>query len=52
VIRLHKDAPFGVVTWDAEMKLERDGKNLGIMANKATLSDFGNDAKSVIPEAK
>ena len=52
VIRLHKDAPFGVVTWDAEMNLERDGMALAKMTTTATLSDFGKDAKSVIPEAR
>jgi hypothetical protein len=52
VIRLHRDAPFGVVTWEAEMKLDLNGNSLGTMTTKATLSDFGKDAKSAIPEAK
>jgi len=52
LIRLHEDAPFGVVTWEVESKLEKDDKLIGTMTTKATLADFGKDAKSRIPEAK
>ena len=51
-IRLHKKAPFGVVTWEAEAKVERDGQGLGTMTMKMKVLDFGTDAKSVIPDAK
>lgn len=52
LIRLHEDAPFGVVTWEVESKLEQNEKLIGNMSTKATLADFGKDAKSKIPEAK
>jgi hypothetical protein len=51
-IRLHNEAPFGVVTWEAEMKIEDGGKTVGTMTTKLRLSDLGKDAKTAIPEAK
>jgi len=51
-IRLHKKAPFGVVTWESEGKVERDGQALGTMTLKMKIADVGTDAKSVIPRAK
>ncbi|QDU41886.1 hypothetical protein Mal52_03410 [Symmachiella dynata] len=51
-IRLHKSAPFGVVTWQAETEVSREGQALGTMSTKFKLSDFGKDAKSAIPDAK
>jgi hypothetical protein len=51
-IRIHKDAPFGVVTWEAETKTEDGGKTVGTMTIKLKLSDLGNDAKTAIPDAK
>ena len=50
-IRLHKDAPFGVVSFDIDTKLVQNGQAMGMMTTKATLSDFGKNAKSSIPEA-
>jgi hypothetical protein len=51
-LRLHDKAPFGVVAWEADMKVVQDGQALGTMNSKLKLVDFGNDAKSVIPDAK
>jgi hypothetical protein len=51
-IRLHDMAPFGVVTWEAKTKMELDGQSLGTVTTKMKLSDFGKDAKSVLPNSK
>ena len=51
-IRLHEKAPFGVVAWEGETKVSRDGQSLGTMTVKLKLSDFGKHAKSSIPDAK
>ncbi len=51
-IRLHENAPFGVVAWEAKSKIEQNGKDLGSMTLKLKVKDFGKDAKSSIPEAK
>ena len=51
-IRLHEKAPFGVVAWEGETKVSKDGQSLGTMSLKLKLSDFGKDAKSSIPDAK
>jgi hypothetical protein len=52
LIRVHPDAPFGVVTLEVESKLEQNGQPLATMTTKMTLSGFGKNAKSKIPEAK
>lgn len=51
IIRLHKKAPFGVVTWELKAKLEHNGQTVS-MTTKLTLSDFGKDAKSALPQCK
>lgn len=51
-IRLHKKAPFGVVTWEAETTFEKDGDPLGTGTMELKLLDFGKDAKSAIPDAR
>jgi hypothetical protein len=51
-IRLHKSAPFGVVTCDCDEEIEADGKTFETITIKMKLSDFGKGAKSSIPEAK
>ena len=51
-IRLHATAPFGVVTYENTMKVERDGKSQGTMTGKMKLLDFGKDAKSALPDSK
>lgn len=51
-IRLHSKAPFGVVTWQAELKLARDGQVFGTMTMTMKLIDFGTNAESAIPDTK
>ncbi|QDT46378.1 hypothetical protein Pan258_03970 [Symmachiella dynata] len=51
-IRLHKSAPFGVVTWEAETEVSQEGQPLGTMITQLKLSDFGKDAKSAIPDTE
>jgi hypothetical protein len=51
-IRLHKSAPFGVVTCECDEKIEADGKTSETIIIKMKLSDSGKGAKSSIPEAE
>ncbi|MHC4401541.1 MAG: hypothetical protein ACYTG0_17855 [Planctomycetota bacterium] len=50
--RLHRKAPFGVVTsrWAVERK--EDGKTMAKMTFDLRLSDFGDGAKSELPDQK
>jgi hypothetical protein len=50
--RLHPDAPFGVVTsrWKCEQQIDNKMEMLVDLTYK--LTDFGNDAKSEMPDAK
>ena len=51
-IRLHEKAPFGVVSWEVETKVKRAGQLISTGTLKLKLIDFGNHAKSAIPEAE
>lgn len=52
IIRLHPDAPFGVVQWEAHRKIKRGGQPDGAIDQKLTLSDFGTGAKTAFPDKK
>lgn len=49
-IRLHPDAPFGVVQWKAVRKTARDGRPGSTMNQNLTLSGFGTGAKSALTD--
>jgi hypothetical protein len=49
-IRLHKSAPFGVVTYDADLKVAGVERTVSL-PTKLALLEVGRDAKSAIPEA-
>ena len=51
-IRLHQNAPFGVVAWEAKRNVERDGQFVATLTETMNLSDLGKDAKTAIPDAK
>jgi hypothetical protein len=50
-IRLHPDAPFGVVTWQHEMKGLRDGQPQRTVNLELKLADYGKNAKSALPDS-
>lgn len=50
VARLDDRAPFGVVTYEYEKDRLRDGQSLGKRTMTLTLSDFGRDAVSDLPD--
>lgn len=52
IIRLHPEAPFGVVQWKVHRKIERDGQPDGTIDHELTLSDFGTGAKTALPDEK
>jgi hypothetical protein len=50
--RLHEKAPFGVVSCRMQFEMKRDGKILQTVDATARLSDFGKDAKTLLPDHK
>jgi hypothetical protein len=48
-VRLHKKAPFGVVSCHSDMELKRDGKVQWTQSTTLKLADFGNEAESALP---
>ncbi len=52
LLRLHRSAPFGVVTYESTSKLQLNNKDQGAMKLKLKLMDFGKGAKSKLPDSK
>ena len=50
-LRLHKDAPFGVVTWEHDVTATAGDQVLSTMTTTLKLSDFGKGAKSEMPDS-
>jgi hypothetical protein len=50
--RLHKKAPFGVVSARVRFEVKRDGKVQETIDATLTLTDFGKDAKTALPDHK
>ncbi len=49
-VRIHRDSPFGVVTFRYEKARQRDGQSLGARRGAFKLADFGTGAKSALPD--
>lgn len=48
-IRLHEQAPFGVVAWDGKVIVQSPGQQPVTQTQSLKLKDFGKNAKSLIP---
>ena len=49
--RLHKKAPFGIVSSEMQIAVSRDGQAERNMTMRITLSKVGKDAKSELPDS-
>ena len=49
-IRLHDKAPFGVVTHHSIVEIKQN-EGTAVLSTKLTLSDFGTDAQSALPNS-